>query len=87
VLPYQARVEQLLAQGVQASTIYDRLCEDHGYTGSYGSVLRFVQKLRPVTPKATVRVHTQPGEEAQVDSPTWAPTWTPTPASPGRPTP
>jgi transposase len=67
VLAYQAIVEQLLAHGVQATTIYDRLCEDHGYSGSYGSVLRFVQKLRPMLPKATVRVHTQPGEEAQVD--------------------
>jgi transposase len=67
VLAYQAIVEQLLGHGVQATTIYDRLCEDHGYSGSYGSVLRFVQKLRPVLPKAMVRVHTQPGEEAQVD--------------------
>ena len=64
VLAYQPIVEQLLGHGVQATTIYDRLCEDHGYSGSYGSVLRFVQKLRPVLPKATVRVHTQPGEEA-----------------------
>jgi hypothetical protein len=87
VLPYQARVEHLLAQGVQASTIYDRLCEDHGYTGSYGSVLRLVQKLRPVTCKATVRVHPawrgSPGGRRQCRPPMW----TPTPASPGPPTP
>lgn len=67
VLPYQAIVERFLEQGVQATTIFDRLREDHKYTGSYGSVLRFVQKHRPATPKVTVRVHTQPGEEAQVD--------------------
>jgi len=67
VLPYQAIVEQFMEQGVQVTTIFDRLRENHGYHGSYGSVLRFVQRLRPVAPKVTVRVHTEPGEEAQVD--------------------
>jgi transposase len=48
-------------------TIYDRLRAKHSYSGSYSSVRRFVNKLRPVTPDVTVRVHTGPGEEAQVD--------------------
>jgi transposase len=67
VAPYQAIVEDLLAQGVEMMTICDRLRSDHGYQGSYTSVRRFVAKLRPKTPPVTVRVHTGPGEEAQVD--------------------
>lgn len=67
VAPYQSVVENLLEQGVEVMTIFDRLRADHGYRGSYGSVLRFVHRLRPATPEVTVRVHTGPGEEAQVD--------------------
>jgi transposase len=67
VTPYRSTVEHLLERGVEITTIFDRLRADHGYTGSYGSVLRFVRRLRPRTPEVTVRVHTGPGEEAQVD--------------------
>jgi transposase len=67
VAPYQTVVEDLLERGVEITTIFDRLRADHGYSGSYGSVLRFVHRLRPKTPEVTVRVHTAPGEEAQVD--------------------
>jgi transposase len=67
VAPYQTVVEDLLERGVEITTIFDRLRRDHGYNGSYGSVLRFVRKLRPTTPEVTVRVQTGPGEEAQVD--------------------
>lgn len=66
VEPYRAQVEQLLAAGVEQMTIFDRLRE-RGYTGSYSSIRRFVRTLRPASPKVTVRVHTGPGEEAQVD--------------------
>lgn len=67
VAPYQAVVEALLEQGVETMTIYDRLRADHSYAGSYSSVRRYVEKLRPARPNVTVRVHTSPGEEAQVD--------------------
>jgi transposase len=67
VAPYRAVVEQLLDDGVEMMTIYDRLRERHGYAGSYSSVRRFVARLRPAEPRAVVRVHTAAGEEAQVD--------------------
>src|SRR5712692_2522034 len=54
VAPYQAVVEQLLTQGVEVQTIWDRLRDQHGYGGSYASVWRFVQRLRPATPEVTV---------------------------------
>lgn len=66
VEPFQQVVEELLAQGVEMMTIFDRLGE-RGYGGSYSSVRRFVHQLQPLQPGASVRVHTAPGEEAQVD--------------------
>ncbi|MBF8279765.1 MAG: Integrase catalytic region [candidate division NC10 bacterium] len=66
VEPYQQLVEELLAQDVEMMTIFDRLTE-RGYTGSYSSIRRFVHRLHPPEDQAVVRVHTAPGEEAQVD--------------------
>jgi transposase len=66
VEPYQTVVEELLDQEVEMMTIFDRL-KERGYTGSYSSIRRFVRHLRPPTDRAMVRVHTAPGEEAQVD--------------------
>jgi transposase len=67
VEPYRAVVVTLLERGVEMRTIHDRLRADHGYGGSYSSVRRFVRTLQPKTLEVTVRVHTGPGEEAQVD--------------------
>jgi len=67
VQPHQSVVEALLGQGVELMTIFDRLRQDHGYAGSYSSVRRFVHQLQPPETRVTVRVHTAPGEEAQVD--------------------
>ena len=67
VEPYAEIIEQLLALGCEMTAIHIRLCEDHGYTGSYSSVRRFVHSLRPQEPRVVVRVNTAPGEEAQVD--------------------
>ena len=64
---YREIVERLLDQGVEITAMFQRLQDDHKYTGSYSSVRRYVRKLRPSEPEATVRVHTAPGEEAQVD--------------------
>jgi transposase len=67
VEPYHQLVVELLAQGVEMTAMFQRLRDDHNYTGSYSAVRRYVQRLRPSQPKAVVRVHTAPGEEAQVD--------------------
>ena len=65
--PYAEVVQALLAQGVEMTAMWQRLRQDHGYTGSYSSVRRFVHRLQPPEPRVVVRVHTAPGEEAQVD--------------------
>ena len=67
VEPYRETVMRLLDRGVEMTAICARLCEDYGYTGTYSSVRRFVHHLCPPEPEAVVRVHTAPGEEAQVD--------------------
>jgi len=67
VEPYTAVVEHFLAQEVEMTAIYARLRDDHGYIGSYSAVRRFVARLRPPSSRVTVRVHSAPGEEAQVD--------------------
>ena len=65
--PFTELIKELLDHGCQMTVIYARLCANHGYTGSYSSVRRFVDRVRPADPKVTVRVTTAPGEEAQVD--------------------
>ena len=67
VEPHRAVVTEWLAAGVEAMTIFDRLRDHHGYTGSYSSVRRFAHQVAPSEPQAVVRVHTAPGEQAQVD--------------------
>jgi len=64
---YGTTVEQLLEQGCEMTAIYARLREDYGYTGSYSAVRRYIHQRRPAEPRVTMRVHTAPGEEAQVD--------------------
>lgn len=67
VAPYKELVERFLDDGVEKAAILARLRDDHGYTGTYSSIWRFVDRLHPSQPEACVRVHTGPGEEAQVD--------------------
>lgn len=66
VEPYRDLVEQLVKENVEIAAIKCRL-EEQGFTGSYAAVYRFVRRIKPRTPKATVRVERKPGAEAQVD--------------------
>jgi transposase len=66
--PYRERIEAALAQGRNAMAIWQDLVEDHGFTGRYASVRRFVRQLRRGAPvEARVVITTAPGEEGQVD--------------------
>jgi len=67
VEPYREHVKQLLKQGVEMTAIWQRLRENYGYTGGYSSVRRFVAQLEPQQPEAFIRVHSEPGEDMQVD--------------------
>jgi len=67
VQPYEDIVRRWVDQGVEMTAIFQRLRDNHGYTGSYSAVRRYVARVSPSTPEAVVRVHTAPGEELQVD--------------------
>jgi transposase len=67
VEPYRAQVLAWREAGIQGTTIHDALVRNHGFTGSYSAVRRFLQTLDDQTPKATVILDFAPGEAAQVD--------------------
>ena len=66
VEPYRELVTALHAQGVASTAIWQRLSE-RGYVGSLSPLYRFVHRLEPHRPPATVRVEREAGSEAQVD--------------------
>ena len=67
VEPYRDVVAELMKQDVEMATIYRRLVSNHSYRGSYSSVKRFVQRIRPATITGWIRYRDRPGHEAQVD--------------------
>lgn len=67
VEPYREVIQDWLKQGVEMTAIWLRLQENYGYKGGYSSIRRYVHRLNPVEPEAFVRVHSQPGEDMQVD--------------------
>ena len=56
-----------LEAGLSARRIFQDLTAEHGFTGSYFSVRRYVARLAARTPLPFRRIETPPGEEAQVD--------------------
>jgi transposase len=67
VEPYRELVVRWREQGLETQAIWQRLSDDHGFSGSYSAVWRFVEQLEPRTPDVTVRIEVKPGAEAQVD--------------------
>ena len=67
VEPHRQLVADWHTKGLEAQAIHQKLVKDHGFTGSYSAVWRFVQNLDPAQPAATVRIEVDPGAEAQVD--------------------
>ena len=65
--PFQEAIDLGLSRGRNAMAIWQDLVSDYGFTSSYQSVKRYVQKRRgSQLPQATA-ILTAPGEEAQVD--------------------
>ena len=65
--PFGDQVLAWHAQGVEGQAIWQLLVEQHGFGGSYSSLKRFLRRVAPPTPRATLRLEVDPGEEAQVD--------------------
>ena len=67
VEPYREQVTAWWQAGVQGTAIYQALVRQHGFSGSYLSVARFLQGLKATVPKATVILEFAPGDAVQVD--------------------
>jgi transposase len=66
--PYRERITAALEHGRNAKAIWQDLVDEHGFAGRYGSVKRYVRKLRgSAVDLAHPTIVTAPGEEAQVD--------------------
>jgi hypothetical protein len=66
--PLSAVIEARLDQGLWGQRIWQDLVSEHGFSGSYGSVKRFIRRLgRKKTPLPFRRMECPPGAEAQVD--------------------
>lgn len=75
--PHRAFIEAQLRLHRNAMAIYQDLVDDHGFTGAYNSVKRFVAKARRREPQQFDRLSFLPGEEIQVDYGEGAPTRVP----------
>lgn len=64
---YRDKIKTWVESGIQVTTIYSLLKRRHNYFGSYSSVRRFVRRLAPKVPEATIPLHFSPGDAAQVD--------------------
>jgi len=72
--PYRKVIEAKLDIGLNAQRIYQDLVAEHGYTDSYYSVRRFVNRLKGNDKSLPFRrMECDPGQEAQVDFGTAAP--------------
>jgi transposase len=60
-------IREELSKGLSAKRIFQDLVIEDDFPGSYDSVKRYVRKLKKKDPKVYARIHTAPGEEAQVD--------------------
>ena len=65
--PHRELILAKLEQGLSSQRIHQDLAANHGFTASYWSVRRFVQRLTGRTPLPMRRMEVEPGEEAQID--------------------
>ncbi len=65
--PCLSTIEGKLEQELSANRIFHDLVAEHGFTGSYSSVKRFVRKLGKKLPLPFRRMECEPGAEGQVD--------------------
>jgi transposase len=62
---YKEKILKLLEQDLSGVRIHEKLRED-GFIGSYPTVKRYINKIKRKE-NIFIRIHTKPGEEAQVD--------------------
>lgn len=63
--PYKEKIVKMLLEGLSGVRIHEELVRE-GFTGAYPTVKKYIRKLKKKE-DIFVRVHTLPGQEAQVD--------------------
>lgn len=71
--PWRAVIEAKLDLALEAKRIHQDLVQEHGFQGSYWSVMRFVRQLGVSSDLPFRRMECAAGEEAQIDFGTGAP--------------
>ena len=71
--PFRSVIEAKLDTGLTAQRIYQDLVGQHGFSGAYNSVKRFVHGFRDRDELPFRRLECEPGAEAQIDFGTGAP--------------
>ena len=71
---YDSVIREKLILGLSAQRIYQDLVCEYDFEHGYDCIKRYVRKLKKKNPKVFARIHTKPGEEAQVDFGKGAPT-------------
>lgn len=71
--PLREVIEKKLDLGLHAKRIHQDLVSEHGFQGSYWSVMRFVRRLGRSRELPFRRMEREPGDEAQVDFGSGAP--------------
>jgi hypothetical protein len=66
-LPHEEQIAKWFNTGIQGTTIHRALVEQFGFTGSYSSVRRLLQKLHKANPQVSCMLDFDPAEAAQVD--------------------
>ncbi len=64
---YHSTIEGKLELGLDARRIHQDLIIEHGFTGAYDSVQRYIKKLKKETPGRVWRMECEPAQEAQID--------------------
>lgn len=65
--PFHEIILSLLEQGLSGKRIWQDLVGEHGFTGSYSSIKRFLRRLNKTSPLPFRRMECDPGMEAQMD--------------------
>jgi hypothetical protein len=68
VMPHADKVNKWIVDGVQGTTIHQKLMNSYGFTGSYWSVNRYIKSVIEQQPgKVSTVMEFAPGDAAQVD--------------------
>ncbi|MHA3126727.1 IS21 family transposase [Legionella pneumophila] len=64
---HRKKIDEWVSQGVQASTIFSHLRQEHGFKASYSVVQRYIKLFKEAQRPVTTILDFNPGESAQVD--------------------